>query len=72
MGRIVICFDRATGAEKTKAQVEGRIQEMTLGDSALVVVSAKGPYDYVFTRVELPSGAPQLNNAHSRLPRRAP
>ncbi len=59
MGRIVICFDRATGAEKTKAQVEGRIQEMTLGDSALVVVSAKGPYDYVFTRVELPSGAPQ-------------
>jgi outer membrane protein assembly factor BamB len=59
LGRNVICFDRATGAEKAKTQVEGRIQEMTFGDNAMVVVSAKGAYDYVFTRIELPSGAPQ-------------
>ncbi len=56
LGRNVIGFDRATGAEKVKTQVEGRIQEMTFADDAMVVVSAKGAYDRVFTRIELPSG----------------
>lgn len=59
LDRNVICLDRTTGAEKTKAQVEGRIQEMTFGDNAVVIVSMKGGYDYVFTRLELPSGALQ-------------
>ena len=59
LGRTIICFDRATGAEKAKTQVEGRIQEMTFGDNAMVIVSMNGGYDYVFTRLELPSGAPQ-------------
>jgi hypothetical protein len=59
LGRNVVCLDRATGAEKTKEQVEGRIQDMTFGDNAMVIVSMKGAYDYLFTRVELPLGTPQ-------------
>jgi hypothetical protein len=59
MGRNIVCLDRATGAEKTKAQVDGRIQEMTFGDDAIIVVSSKGAYDWIFTRIELPSGAQQ-------------
>ena len=58
-GRNIVCLDRGTGAEKSKAQVGGRIQEMTFGDGALVVVSSKGAYDRIFTRIELPSGTQQ-------------
>jgi outer membrane protein assembly factor BamB len=59
MGRNIVCFDRATGAEKTKTQVDGRIQEMTFGDDAMIVVSSKGAYNRIFTRIELPSGTQQ-------------
>ena len=59
LGRNVICLDRTTGAEKTKAQVDGRIQDTTFADNAMVIVSRKGPYEYVLTRVELPAGTPQ-------------
>jgi len=59
LGRNIVCVDRATGAEKTKVQVDGRIQEMTFGDNAMIVVSSKGVYDRIFTRIELPSGAQQ-------------
>jgi outer membrane protein assembly factor BamB len=62
VGRNIICLDRATGAEKAKTKVEGRIQEMTFADNAMTVVSLNGGYDYVLTRIALPSGTQQVEH----------
>ncbi len=56
LGRNLLCFDRATGAEKWKTRVDGRIEQLTAGNDALLAVSQKAVYDRVFTRVELASG----------------
>jgi outer membrane protein assembly factor BamB len=56
LGRNLLCFDRATGAEKWKTKVDGRIEQLTAGNDALLVVSQKAVYDRIFTRIEPATG----------------
>ncbi|HXI85520.1 MAG TPA: PQQ-binding-like beta-propeller repeat protein [Verrucomicrobiae bacterium] len=59
VGRSIVCLDRATGTEKLSVKTEGRVRDMTFGDDAVIVVSAKGEYDRILTRIQLPSGEQQ-------------
>ena len=70
VGRSIVCLDRTTGAEKVSVPTEGRVQEMTFGDDAMIIVSGKGEYDRILTHVQLPSGEQQTERRS--LPRSPP